>query len=135
MGLVHAEIELINGYDFASARKHLIGEEEIRKITVKALVNSGSFYTAINENIQEYLQLPIVRKERQVLADGTVLEMDLIGPLQIKFQNREMMIEAVLLPGNSEVLLGVLPMEALDLIIDPKRQELVTRTPERLHRL
>lgn len=135
MGLVHAEIELTNGNDLANARRHLIGEDEIRSITVTALVDSGSFYTAINENIQEILQLPLVRKDRQVLADGTVIEIDIVAPLQIKFRGRQMMFEAVLLPGNSEVLLGVLSMETLDLIIDPKSQELVTRRPELLHRL
>ncbi len=135
MGLVHAEIELINGHDLANARRYVIGEEEIRRITVSALVDSGSFYTAINENIQEYLQLPLVGKAHQELADGTIVEVKIVSGLVIKFQDREMMIEAVLLPGNSEVLLGVLPMEGLDLIIDPKRQELVTRRPELIHRL
>jgi hypothetical protein len=30
----------------------------------------------------------------------------------------------MVLPGDSEVLLGVIPMEEMDVQIDPKRQEL-----------
>jgi clan AA aspartic protease len=135
MGLVHAEIELTNANDVGNAKKHIIGEEEIRRITVSALVDSGSFHTAINENIQEYLQLPIVRKERKELADGTIVEFDIVSPLNIKFRDREITTSAVLLPGNSEVLLGVLPMEYMELLIDPHRQELVTRRPEWLLRI
>lgn len=32
MGLVYAEIELINGVDFGNAKRHLIGEDEIKRI-------------------------------------------------------------------------------------------------------
>jgi len=34
MGLVHAEVELINVDDFADAKRHIIDEDEVRKITV-----------------------------------------------------------------------------------------------------
>jgi len=34
MGTVHAEIELTNSVDLGLARRHLIGEEEVRRIRV-----------------------------------------------------------------------------------------------------
>ena len=52
MGLVYAEIELINGADLVLARKHIIGEEEIKKMTINMLVNTGAYYLCINETIQ-----------------------------------------------------------------------------------
>jgi hypothetical protein len=30
MGLVYADIELINGYDLESAKRHIIGAEEVK---------------------------------------------------------------------------------------------------------
>jgi clan AA aspartic protease len=125
MGLVHAEIELINNNDLDRFKSKQIGEEEIRNFTVSALVDSGSLYPAINENIQEYLQLPFAGKKRLELANGTIQEFDLVGPLVIKYLDRNSAIRAILLPGNSEVLLGSIPMEEMDLIIDPCRQELI----------
>jgi hypothetical protein len=59
MGLVYADIELINGEDIGMARKHIIGEDEIRKMNVNMLVDTGCVYLCINENIQALLQLPI----------------------------------------------------------------------------
>ena len=135
MGLVHAEVELINVDDFADAKRHIIDEDEVRKITVSALVDSGTFHTAINENIQEYLQLPVVNRERKELADGTIVELDIVGPLHIKCMGRQITTSAVILPGNSEVLLGVLCMEYMELLIDPYRQELITRRPEWILRI
>jgi hypothetical protein len=52
MGLVHAEIELINAGDIALARRYYIGEEEIRSIRVTGLVDRGSYMLCINESIQ-----------------------------------------------------------------------------------
>ena len=53
MGLIYAEIELINGEDLVLARRNFIGEDEIKYMTVKMLVDTGSIYMCINENIQE----------------------------------------------------------------------------------
>ena len=64
MGLVYAEIEIINGEYIALAQRHVIGEEEIKRITVNALVDIGSYMLAINESIQEELRLPILEKRK-----------------------------------------------------------------------
>ena len=50
MGLIYAEIELINGEDLVLARRNFIGEDEIKYMTVKMLVDTGSIYMCINEN-------------------------------------------------------------------------------------
>jgi predicted aspartyl protease len=64
MGLVYAEIELINGDDLAMARRNVIGEDEIKRMLVNALVDTGSYMLCINESIQEQLQLPVVENVR-----------------------------------------------------------------------
>ena len=68
MGLVYAEIELINGGDLEMARRHIIGQEEVKRMKVNALVGTGSYMLCINENIQEQLQLPVVEKRKAQLA-------------------------------------------------------------------
>jgi hypothetical protein len=88
MGYVRAEIELINGTDLGMAKKNYIAEDEVKRIKVRALVDSGSYLLAINENIQEYLQLHVVRKEKAFLANGKSIECDVVGPVMIKFKNR-----------------------------------------------
>ena len=57
MGLVYADITLINGEDIILAKRNIIGEEEIKQITVSMLVDTGSVYMCINETIKEQLQL------------------------------------------------------------------------------
>ena len=65
MGLVYADIELINGEDSEMARKQLIGEDEIRRFPLNILLDSGAHQLVINENIQEQLQLPVVVKKKR----------------------------------------------------------------------
>src|SRR5690242_16419034 len=130
MGLVYAEIELLNGLDTGMASKHAIGEDEIKRITVTALVDSGSYMMAINENIQEYLQLPVVDKRKAQLANGEIIECDVIAPLELRFKNRSTTCRAMVLPEDAEVLMGSIPLEDLDVLIDPLRQELIVH-PDR----
>jgi len=125
MGTVHAEIELINGADMANARSFRIGEEEIRRITVNMLVDTGAYEMAINENIQSYLGLPVIENRVVELADGKWIRCDMVGPLEVRFANRSTICSALLLPGDSEPLLGAIPMEAMDVLVHPKRQELI----------
>jgi clan AA aspartic protease len=125
MGCVHAEIELINGEDELLARRHVIGEEEVKRTGIKMLVDSGAYMMAINENIQAYLNLPFQYKEPAVLADGRVMECDVVGPVEVRFANRRATCSAFVLPGDSEPLLGAIPMEQMDVLIDPRRQELI----------
>ena len=125
MGLVYAEIELINGDDLVLARKHYIGEEEVKHMHVNMLVDTGAYNLCINESIQEQLQFPIVEKRKAETADGRIVEMDVVSNVEVRFRNRATTCRAMVLPGNSEPLLGAIPLEDMDVIIHPQRQELI----------
>ena len=89
------------------------------------LADSGAYMMAINENIQAILQLPFIEKRKAVMADGSVAEYDTVGPIMVKFKNRTATCNAFVLNGYSEPLLGSIPMEEMDVIILPHKQELV----------
>lgn len=125
MGLIYAEIELINGEDLVLARRNYIGEDEIKSMRVNMLVDTGSIYMCINENIQEQLQLPILEQRKGQLANGHIVEYDVVGPLEVKFKNRRCSVNAMVLPGDNEPLLGAIPLEDMDVLVHPYRQELV----------
>ncbi len=125
MSLVYAEIKLINGEDIALARRHVIDEDEVKKMWVTALVDTGSYMLAINENIQEQLQLPVVEKRKAQLANGHIMECNVVAPVEVRFKNRQTTCRAMVLPGDSEPLLGAIPLEDMDVLIHPLRQELI----------
>ena len=123
--MVYAEIELINSDDLALAKRHFIGEDEIKRISVNMLVDSGAYMMAINESIKEQLNLKEKGKRKAQLADSSIVEYPVVGPIEIRFKNRDTVCNAQVLPGDSEPLLGVIPMEEMDVLIHPLRQELI----------
>jgi hypothetical protein len=83
MGLVYADIELINGGDLAMARRNLMDVDEVKRIHVNILV------------------------------------------VEVRFKNRQTTCRAMVLPDDSEPLLGAIPLEDMDVLIHPQRQELI----------
>lgn len=125
MGLVYADIQIINGEDLVLAKRHIIGEDEVKQMTVRMLADSGAYMMAINEAVQGQLQLPVIEKRNAQMADGRVVEYDVVGPVEVRFENRQCTCRALVLPGDNEPLLGAIPMEDMDVLIHPLRQELV----------
>ncbi len=123
--MIYAEIELINAIDLGNARRNRIDEDEIRRTRVNMLVDSGSVYMCINESVKEQLQLSVVEKRKRRLADGNIVEYDVVGPIEVRFKNRRCVVDAMLIPGNYELLLGAIPLEDMDVIIDTYRRELI----------
>ncbi len=125
MGLVYADIELINGDDLVLARKHIIGEDEIKHMQVSMLVDTGSVYMCINETVQEQLQLEVIEQHKGQLADGSVVEYNVVGPIEVRFKNRRCVVDAMVIQGDNELLLGAIPLEDMDVLINPYRRELI----------
>ena len=124
MGSVYADIEIVSAEDLALARKGYIKQDSVKSETVRALVDSGAYMLCINEHIRAQLDLATVSSMEAELADGTIKTVDVVGPVVINFSNRTTSCNAAVLPGESEVLLGAIPMEDLDVVIDPKLQTL-----------
>lgn len=125
MGLVYAEIELINNGDLEMVRRNLMYQDEVKRMTVTALVDTGSYMLWINESIQEQLQLPVVEKRKAETADGRIVELDVVTNVELKFKNRRTLCNAMVLQGDSEVLIGAIPLEDMDVLVHPLRQELI----------
>jgi len=130
MGYVYADIELTNEEDLTLNRHGYLPDNEIKKITSRALVDSGAYDLILNQEVQDKLKLPILGKRPIKLADESVIEVDIVGPVQVRFETRATTVRALVLPDTEEVLLGAIPLEGLDVIIDPLRERLLINPPE-----
>jgi clan AA aspartic protease len=130
MGYVYADIQLTNEDDMAFHRRGWAAENEIRRVTTRALVDSGAYDLIINKEIQEQLQLPVLGKRLVKFADETIAEVEIVGPVEVRFQTQTTIVRALFLPDTEEVLLGAIPLEGLDVIIDPLRERLLVNPPE-----
>ena len=125
MGHVTAEITLKNVYDMGNARNGYIKEEEVRSLTVTAVVDTGATRLCISEEIRQKLGLGILRSEPIHIANGTRIMSQITEPVEIIWKDRPSCSSAVVIPGSDVTLLGVFPLEDLDLMVNPVTQELV----------
>jgi clan AA aspartic protease len=130
MGLVFANIELVNANDEALAENFHIGEDEIRRMTINVMVDSGAITLAINEEIRVALGLKIKSYRPSLMADGRRTDLPVVGPIKVVFEGRDCNTDALVLPDDNEPLLGAIPMEAMDLWINPARNLLTGVHPE-----
>ncbi|HEX8294903.1 MAG TPA: hypothetical protein VF593_01270 [Chthoniobacteraceae bacterium] len=112
MGFVHASISLSNPR-----------YPERRPVAVNALVDSAAYLTCIPQELCEELNLDEADRRPVQLADGSTTTTAYVGPLLLRFENRQSFGGALVM-GN-EVLIGAIAMEDMDVLIEPRAQKLI----------
>ena len=125
MGLVHTEITLTNVFDEVSARRGIIKDSFVRQMTITAAVDTGACTLTINEEIRQELGLEIEEIRSSKLANGESHTYSMTEAVRVQWKNRNTICQAMVLPDSSEVLLGAIPLEGMDLVVDPLKEELV----------
>lgn len=112
MGITHAALGLTNLFTKQS-------------IQVQALVDTGATFMCVtaDQALQLGFDITEVGTHLVTMADGRQIKVPRIAPIEITFGNRSYVTEALVL--GDESLMGVLPLEAMDLIVDPLRQQLL----------
>ena len=109
LGLIRGTFKLLNPLS-----------QELAPLEVSALAHTGAVHLCIPEHVALQLQLQELEKREVVLADGHRRTVPYMGPVEVRFRNRRCFTGAMVL-GN-EVLLGAIPMEDMDLVLQPQLQ-------------
>ncbi|WP_250544705.1 clan AA aspartic protease [Synechococcus sp. LA31] len=111
MGLIYASLRLLNPT-----------HPEQQGLHVRALADSGAVHLCLPEHVALQLQLRELERREVVLADGRRRSVPYMGPVEVRFANRRCFTGAMVL--GDEVLLGAIPMEDMDLVLQPQLQRL-----------
>ena len=111
MGLIRGTFQLLNPLC-----------QELAPLEVSALADTGAVHLCIPEHVALQLQLQELEKREVVLADGHRRTVPYMGPVEVRFRNRRCFTGAMVM-GN-EVLLGAIPMEDMDLVLQPQLQSI-----------
>jgi len=125
MGTVHAEITLRNANDRANCAQGIIKEQDVRSVAVTAIVDTGAMSLVISEDLCQKLGLSIIGQRMAQIANGQRVPCKLTEAVEIHWKNRLSTLSAVVIPGAELVLLGAIPLEDMDLMVNPVTQELV----------
>ena len=116
MGLIHTRLTLSNPR-----------RSELAALPVTALVDTGAITLCIPDHVAVQLNLSELEKREVTTAEGKHVSVPYVGPVQVTFGNRSCFVGALVLGDG--VLLGSIPLEDMDLVINSRRQE-ITVNPE-----
>lgn len=121
--LVEAKIENLD--DVWDVQKGVKTLDQIRSVTVPdALVDSGATTLSLTPSLIEKLGLRKVAEKRIRSATGTGT-MGVYQVAQVTIQGRDARVDVMEVPEGSPVLIGQLPLEWMDWVIDMKWQKLI----------
>jgi clan AA aspartic protease len=123
MSEVRTEITLVNMGDQSASERGYIPQEQVRRLTVNAVVDTGAWTLVINERTREKLGLRVEEPAETTVAGGGTVPSGITEPVRIHWKDRNFPCNAVVLPDEEDVLLGALPLKGMDLTVNPKRQE------------
>jgi hypothetical protein len=96
---------------------------ELEEISVNALVDTGVLGPAVPEHVAIQLQLADIGPREAHLADGSCNTVRFAGPIKIEMGGRDCVTAAAVMGG--QVLPASVPMEAMDVIVHPRTQQVV----------
>jgi predicted aspartyl protease len=131
MGEVVEKITLVNVGDATMVRRGIIKESAVRKLTVDAVIDTGAGPLVITEAMRQMLGLEIEKEESVNLAGDVPQKCTVAEVVRIIWKDRWTHSNPTVLPTGHETLLGVIPLEDMDLIVDPVDQKLVGKHGDR----
>jgi predicted aspartyl protease len=125
MGKVVVTAKIINLQDLFEARKGLINEDAVRSVVVAdALVDTGATSLLMPRRLIAQLGLQSYRT-RQANTCGGLVDFPIYESVRLIVQGREYTGDVGEAPDNCPVLIGQVPLEWLDFVVDPRGQRLI----------
>ncbi len=125
MGKVMTKVKLTNQDDEALARRGLLPADQVRTLEVDALVDTGATMLVLPEDVCRKLGLTAVERRRVRYADGRVGEVPRVKNVGIEILGRDMVGSALVEPAGTTPLIGQIPLEELDLVVNPGTGDLM----------
>lgn len=125
MGRVLTEATIENLEDLWAVKNGLLKPEQVRRLSVAdALVDTGATTLALPTRLIKQLGLSQRYEKRALSSRGT-------GPVwvyeavRLTIQGREMTVDTMEVPDDVPVLIGQIPLEMLDLVVDLQGRRLI----------
>jgi len=132
MGRFSVEFKLANSIDVADERRGLLPADQVRKITIEGLVDTGATRLVIPANVAEQLGVREVGEVQVRYADRRRETRQLVDDVLVELLGRQATFRAVVEPNRDSALIGAIVFEELDFVVDCVTQKLYPRDPAHL---
>ena len=125
MGKVMTKVKLTNDHEAQLAAAGSLDPVRVRSVTVDALVDTGATMLTIPAEACRALGLPHRGTRRVRYADGRIREVPWVGGILLEILGRQMTCDALVESERTVPLIGQIPLEGLDLVVNPKTGDLM----------
>ena len=126
MGRVLITATIENMIDLYESHKGIRAPEAVRRLDLSGvLVDTGATYLSLPQRYIQHLGLERYRTRRARVSSGAVLEFGMYGIVRLTVQGRECTTEVAALSEDCPALLGQIPLEMLDFVVDSVGQRLI----------
>ena len=129
MGRVAVEIEVSSNVDQMLVDLGMLTPDKVKRVRLPAVVDSGATYLVLPAATIAQLGLTPTRRTTVKYADQRRVERDIVPNVWLDLQGRRGLFEAVVEPDRTDALVGTIPLEAMDFLIDCSHNVLVPRDP------
>jgi hypothetical protein len=131
VGRISVEFEIANNQDLARAEHGDIDPSEVRRATIRGVVDSGATRLVLPKSVVVELGLPIKKKKIKVrYADGRRGMRVEVDDVRLFLLKRDGIFSAIVEPKRDTALIGAIVLEDLDLLVDCAHLRLVPRDPD-----
>ena len=120
MGKIMQGIRLVNFVDEERVVAGDIGQDQVRAVDVDALVDTGATMLMLPADVVVRLGLRQAGRRKVRYADGRVAEIPWVAGVKLTLLGREGIFDALVESAGTTPLIGQIPLEELDLHVDPK---------------
>jgi predicted aspartyl protease len=125
MGRVLTEATIENLEDLWNERRGVTSPDQVRRLTVTdALVDTGATMLSIPTRLIQALGLKEQYRKR-VRSSMGVSEAAVYDAVRLTIQGRSCTMDVIEIPDDVPVLIGQLPLEQLDFVIDSRNRTLI----------
>jgi hypothetical protein len=123
MGRVTVPAKIENVCELYLASKGIIPEEEVHRIEVtNAVVDTCSTYLAMPPKLISQLGFDKPLGMYQAQTSNGLVSRSLFGPVRLTVLNRFCTIDIAEVADDCPVMIGKIPLQILDLVVDPQGQ-------------
>lgn len=124
-GGVRVSATIENLYDLNDVERKLLGPDAVRRVEVHdALVDTGATMLSMPKRLILQLGLRPVRTRMARTSAGPIAA-QIYGTVRLTVQRRDCPSDVTELPDDCPVLIGQVPLELLDFVVDPVGQRLI----------
>ncbi len=125
MGRVLTEVTIYNLHDLFEERQGRLAADQVRKVTIPdALVDSGATSLCLTPGLIRQLGL-VKRAEKRTMTAGGPAMVGLYDTVRVEIMGRDAAVDPIEVPEGNPVLIGQIPLEMMDWVIDMRDHKLI----------